>query len=471
MAFDPSAYLSRQARGRPINAIRSLMPKENKPGLISLLAGKPNPAGFPFESISMTLKPSAVKACGADGKPLTITLEGDELNRVLQYGSQNIDPALEAQLDPLIATVQGRDRKSGTPDGDFQIAVGSGSQDLLVKTLSAVLDPEDTVLVEAPVYPGVIPELTSCGVQTVHVAVDDEGLSANALRSTLANWKTDSKTKDLKFPKLVYTVPTGGNPAGTTASKQRKQAVLAVAREYGILILEDDPYYYLTFNNLEGDKERTPSYFALEREGGDKYGYGYVVRLESFSKIMSAGMRLGFMMGAPAIVNTVISYIASTSLHASAPPQVMAARLLEHWGVDGFLEHTLNVAQMYKKRRDMFDADAVEFLGAGKTGTQQPLAQWVTPVAGMFFWIKLHLPPTPDAPQGDSFQIISERAVSCGVLAMPGSAFYATPTKTPYVRASFSLVHEDEMGEALRRLRTAVQGAWKDAGFDTIPPM
>lgn len=311
-------------------------------------------------------------------------------------------------------------------------------------------------------------------VNLVSLETDSQGLSADSLRTTLENWHMSEATKHLKYPKALYTVPTGANPAGTTASAERKREILALVRKHGVLLLEDDPYFFLTFDDVDEDPTthaRTPSYFALEHEDAETWGYGYVVRFESFSKIMSAGMRLGFMMGPSTIVNAVIALTASSNLHASAPPQAMAAALLSYWGMDGFLRHANNVAKMYKERRDMFGAAVESALGKGEDGSQTPVATWVSPVAGMFFWIKLHLPPTDGAPEGDSYKVISEKALSYGVLAMPGAAFFATPTVTPYVRTSFSLIEPAEAREALQRLRQAVESAWKDAGYESIPPI
>ena len=306
------------------------------------------------------------------------------------------------------------------------------------------------------------------------ISTDEQGLSAQALRDTLKNWHTSDTTKELRFPKALYTVPTGANPAGTTASTERKREILAIAREYGLLVLEDDPYYFLTFEDMsEGalQQKRALSYFALEREDADKWGYGYVLRFESFSKILSAGMRVGFMVGPPTLVNAVVALTASSNLHTSGPAQAMAGELMQYWGTDGFLRHTHNVARMYKERRDMFGRIIDTILGRGEDGKQTPIATYVTPVAGMFYWIKLHLPPTDGAPEGDSYRVISEKALEFGVLAMPGGAFFADKRKTPYVRTSFSLIEPQDAHEAILRLRRAVESAWKDAGYDEIPAM
>ena len=130
-----------------------------------------------------------------------------------------------------------------------------------------------------------LPALQSLKTNAVGVASDAEGLSSLALAAKLESWKTDPETSGLPFPKVLYTVPAGSNPAGTTASADRKRAVLALVRRYGMLLFEDDPYYYLTFDGIDGDavtRPRVPSYFALEREGEE---YGNVVRFESLSKV------------------------------------------------------------------------------------------------------------------------------------------------------------------------------------------
>ena len=342
---------------------------------------------------------------------------------------------------------------------------------LTIQAVHVLFDPGDTLLVETPMYPGVLPESIVTRVSVVPVGMDSEGISAHELDDTLRHWHTDERTKHLRFPKAVYTVPTGSNPAGTTASEQRKRDMLAVVRRHKVLLLEDDPYYFLSFEGLGSDpvtRPRPQSYFALEHEDAEMHGYGYVLRFESFSKILSAGMRAGFAVGPPVIVDALQSATATTNLHTSGPPQALIAALLQHWSRPGFLRHVDSVAMLYKQRRDAFEARAQATLGQRSF---QPLATWITPVAGMFFWLKLHLPPTPEAPEGDSGRLISEKAIAYNVLVMPGGSFFPDGRPTPYLRASYSTVSEDEMGEALRRLRQVIEAAWREAGYAEIPPM
>lgn len=322
-------------------------------------------------------------------------------------------------------------------------------------------------------YPGLLPDLGARGINVINVDTDKEGLSAASLAQVLDSWHQTERTMKLRFPKAVYTVPTGGNPSGTTASTERKRAILQIVRKHSVLILEDDPYYYLSFDGLDMDpttRPRPPSYFALEKEDNDPWGYGYVLRFESFSKILSAGMRLGFIAGPKPIIEAVSGYMASSSIHASSPMQVIAALLLKHWGISGFQTHVDEVARLYQHRRNVFESKLQSVLG-GDASHQGALASWVTPVAGMFFWVKLHLPPETDAPEGDSSQVITKNAVDHNVLAVPGQSFYAGGRITPYVRLSFSVIPEEKMEEGLRRLRMAIEDTWKEHGYSTIPPM
>jgi tryptophan aminotransferase len=122
----------------------------------------------------------------------------------------------------------------------------------------------------------------------IPISSDAQGVSPGSLRSVLQDWHSAPSTSSKRFPKCLYTVPIGANPTGTTAGEERKREVLAIAREFGILILEDDPYYFLSFEGLGEDpvtRKRPKSYFALENEDREKWGDGRVLRFESFSKV------------------------------------------------------------------------------------------------------------------------------------------------------------------------------------------
>ncbi|KIS70639.1 tryptophan amino transferase (transaminase) [Mycosarcoma maydis] len=460
---DPARFLSQVSHDRPASAIRSLFPAELIPGMLSLLAGKPNPDTFPFESLSLNLKPEA------EAGPTQLNIQGEDLVSALQYGATSGIPKLVQWITEL--QVHMHKREAVTPgsklDGvagrtPWRVTTGNGSQDLLNKTFDALLNPGDVILVESPAYTGILPSLVMIKANIVPVTSDDQGMMSSRLAEILANWETDPQTASLARPKCLYTTPTGANPAGTTASDERKRQILALARQYDFLVLEDDPYYYLHFEGLDQDavtRPRCRSYWSLEEEHRERWGTGRVIRFESFSKILAAGLRLGFATGPNEILDAVDANTAMSNLQPSGLAGVVAYTLLNYWGIPGFLRHVDNVARYYAKRRDNFEAKANKVLGAAG------VAQWVTPVAGMFLWLRLNLPPTGQGEsEGDSFALISDKAKAAGVLAVPGVAFIPDGSKSCYVRTSFSIIAEDDVEEAFNRLRNVVLDAWKDAG-------
>ncbi|KAJ1035396.1 hypothetical protein NDA13_000812 [Ustilago tritici] len=439
--LDYQSLLSDSARNRMPSAIRSLFPAELIPGMVSLLSGKPNSDTFPFQKITLELKPEV----GETGKVETVSIEGSDLDIALQYSATSGLPKLVDWIENFQSKVHKRPRvKEGKRAGEvWRCSFGNGSQDLLTKAFEALVNEGDSVLLESPAYSGILPSLVSHKARFFEAATDSEGVEPTALDALLSNWSTSSSTKDSPFPKSLYTTPTGANPSGTTASDDRKRAVLAVARKHNLLLLEDDPYYFLSFKGLSAvanpiTRVRGKSYFQLEAEDNYVGGVGRVLRFDSFSKILSAGLRLG---------------------------QAIAYALLSKWGIDGFLKHADNVAKFYQDRLEKFESSAKTILQSLPS-----IATWVTPTAGMFLWIKLRLPPTngSEGDEGDSFNLISNKAKAAGVLALPGVAFKplnkGERKTSAYVRTSFSQVPMEQVDEAFKRLRKVVEEAWAEAG-------
>ncbi|KAJ1022526.1 hypothetical protein NDA16_003515 [Ustilago loliicola] len=317
---------------------------------------------------------------------------------------------------------------------------------------------------------GILPSLVAHKAKFFEAATDSEGVEPSSLDNLLSNWSTYPSTRDSAFPKFLYTTPTGANPSGTTASDDRKRQVLSVTRKHNLLLLEDDPYYFLSFQGLSSDadpvtRQRGKSYFQLE--AGDNYpgGVGRVLRFDSFSKILSAGLRLGFVTGPKEILDAIDLDTSSRNLQTSGTSQAIAYALLSKWGIDGFLRHADNAAKFYQDRLERFESSAKAILQSNPS-----VATWVTPTAGMFLWIKLRLPSfNGEGSEGDSFDLISNKAKAAGVLALPGVAF-KPPSKgekktSAYVRTSFSQVPMEQVDEAFKRLRKVVEEAWAEAGL------
>ncbi|KAI8899764.1 pyridoxal phosphate-dependent transferase [Globomyces pollinis-pini] len=345
-SIDYQDFITPLSASRKYSAIRALQKYTTLPGMISLGGGLPNASTFPFESITLKLKTGE-----------TVEVPQADLNRALQYGSTQGD-------QKFLDWIRALQKKIHDPMVDYDICIGNGSQDLIVKAMESLIAPGETMLIEAPTYVGILAFLKPLGVKFKEVTVDNDGLNPDSLEETLKNWP-DLKTR----PKVLYTVPTSGNPTGLSTTFERKKKVYEIAKKYNLIILEDDPYYYMQF--------QTPlakSYFSLDTDAR-------VLRFDSFSKIISGGARLGWVSGPPALIERIILHGMSTNLHPSGVSQMLVYQVLEKWGHDGFIKHTEQVAKFYKERSEKFVACLEKHL-KGK-------ATWTIPNAGMFVWIDL----------------------------------------------------------------------------------
>ncbi|XP_068953104.1 kynurenine/alpha-aminoadipate aminotransferase, mitochondrial isoform X2 [Petaurus breviceps papuanus] len=205
----------------------------------------------------------------------------------------------------------------------------------------------------------------------------------------------------------------------------------ALARKYDFLIIEDDPYYFLQFN-----KPWAPTFLSMDTDGR-------VIRTDSFSKILSSGLRIGFITGPKPLIDQIVLHIQVSTMHTSTFTQLLIAQLLQQWGEEGFLKHVDRVIAFYKEQRDAMLAAADKWL--------KGLAEWHVPVAGMFLWIKI-------TGVSDTKQLIMEKALQKEVLLVPGDAFNIDNSKpSSYVRASFSLSSPDQMDQAFQRLAELIK--------------
>ncbi|QRV89570.1 mitochondrial carrier protein [Ceratobasidium sp. AG-Ba] len=457
-------YLSELAKSRRPNPIRGLYPLEDRPGMISMLAGKPNADTFPFTSFSFTARDPTYPRVASNEPPesissgptretnapgqLHITIPPAQLAAALQYGPTSGLPDLISWVYTLQAAQHGRHKGEG-----WRVTVGTGSQDLLYKSFSAFVNPGDAVFIEAPAYAGVLPMLKSSRCELVEVPTDGKGIQSFKLRNILDTWP-EGKPK----PKVLYTTPYGSNPSGATATVERRKEVLELSRKHGFLILEDDPYFYLYF----GERPRPPSYFHLEAQDGGpvntinsswlqttqfRYPAVTLLTLVYFSPL---GLRIGFVSGPSYILDKIDLHTAAANLQTSSFTQVLTYTLLAEWGLPKFDAHIDNVSVFYKEKRDVFEAAMNRHLSG--------LAEWDTPQAGMFFWFKLNLPSVKEGEAGDSEQLVREKAVENGVLALPGTSFYPNGEKSAFVRAAFSLLPAEQVDEGLRRLAEVIRG-------------
>lgn len=286
----------------------------------------------------------------------------------------------------------------------------------------------DSLLVEDPTYTGILCFLETVQCDLASVKTDALGIDPESLEHILANWpeSNPSGKKDQPRPHCLYTVPSGGNPTGVSATLERKKAIYKICQKYDVIIVEDDAYYYLQF-----EQERTPSYLSMDVDGR-------VLRCDSMSKILSSGLRIGWATGPKYFIERMNMHSMVTNLQPSGIPQVMTYSLLEKWGHKGFFEHVDRVADFYREKRDQF----LECLDRRMKGR----AEWVIPNAGMFVWLRLLGGIT------DSYDLIMTKALKENVLAIPGVAFRPNKGADSYIRVSYSNITKENMDEALRRL-------------------
>jgi len=182
------------------------------------------------------------------------------------------------------------------------------------------------------------------------------------------------------------------------------------------------------------------SYFSLDNEQR-------VIRFDSFSKIISSGVRIGWATGPAPFIENMQLYQQATTMHASGISQAMVLALLKYWGPTGFDNHVNNVQQYYSYKRDTFLASAQKYL----TG----LCEWNIPAAGMFVWLKV-------IGETDTEELIKKKAFKAGVLMLPGRVFSPNDEPSPYVRASFSTATEEQIDTALLRFAELLKSTKKD---------
>nr|XP_005309775.1 kynurenine/alpha-aminoadipate aminotransferase, mitochondrial isoform X2 [Chrysemys picta bellii] len=376
--MDYSQFLSVVSAAREENlteVIGSLAQKN--PSVIMISGGLPNPNYFPFKTASFTLE---------DGT--TIEIGEALMKRALQYSSTKGIPEFLSWLKDLQMSLHNPPTAKYSPDqGQMEICVTTGSQDGLSKVFDMLVNPGDNVLLEDPSYSRTLSALKPLGCNIIKVPTDKHGIIPEALKEILSRWRPeDAKKLNNNLPKFLYTVPNGSNPSGTSLTADCKKKIYQLARCYDFLIIEDDPYYFLQF-----EKTKAPSFLSMDVDGR-------VIRCDTFSKIISAGLRLGFLTGPKPLIDRVILHMQSSTI-ASTFTQILMSELLHKWGQKGFLEHVDRIMEFYRTQRDAMLAAADKWL--------KGLAEWNIPTAGMFLWIKIK-------GISNAYQMIMENALERG---------------------------------------------------------
>ncbi|EFN75570.1 Kynurenine/alpha-aminoadipate aminotransferase mitochondrial [Harpegnathos saltator] len=379
--------------------------------IISLAEGMPNEETFPFTEISIKLYDNS-----------SFTLDKKELAAALQYIPTQGYP-------PLVQALREFQRRAHAPPlwESRDIVVVSGAQDGVSKVLEAVIGTGDPILVPDPCYPGVEIVVAPHQAEVITIPQDDDGPAPEILREILRSRKLSGK----KMPKIMYINATGTNPTGIIIPLERRKEIYHIACEYNFLILDDDPYHFMHF-----EKEEPRSFLSLDTEGR-------VIRLDSFSKVVSSGIRVGFVTAAAPLVASVELHLQSSHLHAPTLSQVILYKLMKMWGYEGIMQHYMRLRCFYKERRDVIAALARKHLNG--------LVDFNVPKGGFFLWIKV---------RGieNTWKMMMQRGITEGVIMAPGAAFM-TDTSKPCnaIRASFAKASYKDMDLAMERLAQLIR--------------
>ena len=391
------------------SAIRELFKLLGKPGIISFAGGFPDSAMFDVEGIQQASQ----------------HVLAHEPGPALQYGATEGYPALREQLSSFMASkvVAGL-----SPDG---LIVTTGSQQALDLIGKTMLDPQDTVIVEAPTFLATIQCFRLYGPRVIGAPIDAHGVDVDALEALVVKHK----------PKLIYLVPTFGNPSGAMLSLERRLRILELAVRHQVLVVEDDPYGDLYFG-----EPPPPSLLALtERVPGSRE---WLAHCGSLSKVLSPGLRVGWLIAPPELLSRATMCKQFSDAHTSTFAQATAAQYLK----SGRMPATLDkVRQVYAQRAKAMGEALQHELGAAVRFTQ--------PQGGLFFGA--YLTGAGGAPSDG--QVLAKLAIDKGVAFVPGAPFYADQPDNSSLRLSFATADEakirDGMGRLGHAVREYIQGA------------
>jgi len=365
------------------------------PGSISFIYGLPDPETFPFSDLNAAFK--------------FVLEEKGELG--LQYGpNQGYGPLIDYLRDKI-------KREEGQTLERPQVTLSGGASQALDHCCTLFAKSGDSIIVEAPSYYESLLLFRNHGLRALSIPVDEEGMNTEMLKLRLE----ELRTQGIK-PSFVYTIPTYQNPSGITLSEKRRKELLNIAKKEDILIIEDDVYCDLAY-----EETRLPTLFSLDE--GKR-----VIRFGSFSKIIAPGLRLGWILGPENIIKRLIRSGLRSMGGGSNP---LSAIAMAAYCQKGLLEpHIASLKKVYKERRDVL-LDALE-------SSMPKGVSWTKPAGGFFVWITL--------PQGLKSEDVKNAAKDEKVYFLAGDPFFAEQPTAQHLRLSFSYVPPDKIREGIKKL-------------------
>jgi 2-aminoadipate transaminase len=393
------------------SAMRDLMAVTVLPEVISLAGGLPDTSTFDpalFVRLLSQMPPA----------------------QALQYGPSEGLPGVRA----AIAGVMAAEDMDIDPE---EVIVTTGGQQAIDLVTKALIDPGDVIIAEAPTYPGAVPTFCSYEADVIQIEMDDDGMSIDALEETLARLDREHRR-----PKFIYTIPTFQNPAGVTMSLARRRRLVALARERELIVLEDNPYGLLRY---EGDS--LPTLRSLEVPAGSNDDNDFIIYAGTMSKILSPGVRVGWLVAPRPLLAKLILGKQSSDLCSSTMTQHFVAA---YFATADWRAYVDELREVYHRRRDVILDALAEYL--------PPAASWTRPQGGLFIWVTL--------PEYIDTTDLLARALADNVAFVPGEAAFADGRGRHSMRLNFSSEADDDIREGVRRIGKIV--AEQVALYDTL---
>ena len=399
MVVNYDRIFSNRSKLLKASEIRELLKLTQNPDIISFGGGLPNPQAFPVEVIHECIE----------------KIFNEHILNALQYGTTE-------GLTILRGVLAERMKKKKKINCELHdIIITSGAQQALSICAYTLLDPGDTYISTAPTYLGAIQAFHAFEAKNEAIPLNEEGIDIGSLRRNL-----ERLHRTEIFPKFVYTVPTFQNPSGNTMTLKNRKELLEIASEYDFMIIEDDPYGELAF-----EQDSIPTIKSLDKKGR-------VIYLSTFSKILAPGFRLGWIIAAKEVLNKFILSKQSMDLCTNVFSQYVAYEYIK----GGYLDnHVVKIRELYKRKRDIMVNSIRKYFPKE--------VEWTIPKGGMFLWITL--------PKRINTRIMFQNALTHQVAYVVGDAFYPDGGTYNTMRLNFSYSNDDAIIEGIKRLGSVIK--------------
>jgi len=387
--------ISNRMRDMKPSAIREIFKSLGKPGAISFAAGNPSPLSFPVEAIS---------ALSAD-------ILANDSTTALQYG------VTEGYL-PLRGSVAARLKSKFAIDTDSNTTIiTTGGQQALELACKALCNEGDVILCEEPTFIGALNAFRSIGAKPIGVPLENDGINIEVL---------EEKLKTTPNVKMIYVIPTFQNPAGLTTSAEKRKKIYELAKKYDVVILEDNPYGELRFSGED----------ILPIKSMDTNGR--VIYCGSFSKVLSAGIRVGFAVGGEEIIQKMVVAKQVEDVHTNVFFQMLCHRFLTEYDFDA---HIQSIRDLYRHKATLMIDALDRFMPKSVAFTR--------PEGGLFLWCTL--------PEGYSMSEYVKRAADNNVFVVPGVAFCCdTEGTSQSFRLNYSTPSDEDITKGIEILGSLV---------------